>query len=205
MKILTNERGVALVTSMLLTMISLAIVMAALYFITQQTQLSAASKHYRNALEASHGGVEVFVKDVIPKIFNNYSTASAFSGIGMSIPNQGCTATKLSKDTAEWGTCNDTLRPYDPKSAPDATFNLKGLGLQPGFNVYAKVVDTQKGNSDTSPYGESLLIGSAVTGGLAAAGSVTPKHIPAIYRIEVQGERDKNPQEKAQLTVLYAY
>lgn len=205
MKTLTNERGVALVTSMLLTMISLAIVLAALYFITQQTQLSAASKHYRNALEASHGGVEVFVKDVIPKIFNNYSTASAFSQIGMSIPNQQCASIKLMNNTNEWGACKDSLRPFDPKSSPDAMFTLKGLGLQPGFNVYAKVVDTQKGNTDTSQYGESLLIGAAVTGGLTAQGSVTPKHIPAIYRIEVQGERDKNPQEKAQLTVLYAY
>ncbi len=195
-------------TSLMLTMITLAIVLAALYFVTQQTQLSAASRQYRTALEASHGGVEVFVKDVIPKVFGNYTSSqlrAAFADIGLNPASGSCLGKKLTMDTADWGTCRDVSRPFDPRSAPDVTFNLRGLGMQTGFNVYAKVVDTQKGNSDTSSYGESLLIGAAVTGGLTAAGSVTPQHIPAIYRIEVQGERDTNPLEKAQLTVLYAY
>ena len=64
MRTLSNERGVALVTALLLTLISLAIVLSALYFVTQQTQLSGASKRYKNVLDATHGGVEVYTKEI---------------------------------------------------------------------------------------------------------------------------------------------
>jgi hypothetical protein len=215
MRTLTNERGVALVTSLLLTLISLAIVLVALYFITQQTQLSAASKRYKSSLEAAHGGVEVFTKDIIPQLFNNPSGVPAlFNNIAL-VQGQlssSCLSDKVKKSTADWG-CGASNKminpatnlPYDLRSTYDYKFTLQGVPSQPGFSVYTKLVDTQKGNSDTTGYGETLLIGAAVTGGLSAAGSVTPQHIPAIYRIEVQGERSTNPLEKAHLTVLYAY
>lgn len=214
MRTLSNERGVALVTALLLTLISLAIVLAALYFITQQTQLSAASKRYKTALAASHGGVEVFTREIIPQLFNGYSTgrlAAAFNGatpdpnlqninLALSTSTQ-CMSEKLNKDTKDWANCPSDTKRLDPKYLFDARFTLQGLSLQPGFNVYAKLVDTQRGNSDTSGY-ELLDSGSGVTG---THSGVSPKHIPAIYRIEVQGERETNPLEKAQLTVLYAY
>ena len=216
MRILSNERGVALVTSMLLTLISLAIVLAALYFITQQTQLSAASKRYRTALDAAHGGAEVFAKEIIPQLFNGYSTGKIAASFNGPTPNPAlqtlslamttstlCMSDKLNENTRDWTHCptsTDASR-LDPKALYDARFTLRGLPLQPGFNVYAKLVDTQKGNSDTTGF-ELLDSGSGVTG---TSSGVSPKHIPAIYRIEVQGERETNPLERAKLTVLYAY
>jgi Tfp pilus assembly protein PilX len=206
MRTLRNEHGIALVTSLMLTLITLAIVMAALYFITQQTQLSGASKRYKNSLEASHGGVEVFAKEIMPKVFNNWSTSqlqTAFSGINLSMANvtNACMKQKLNEDTKNWSACGPANKTWDPRSVPDVKFTLMGEGLQPGFNVYAKLVHTQAGNSDTSGF-ELLDSGSGVTG---VSSGVSPKHVPAIYRIEVQGEGASSAREKASLSVLYAY
>lgn len=38
-----------------------------------------------------------------------------------------------------------------------------------------------------------------------SGGSIKVQHIPYSYRIEVQGEKDNNPIEKSNVTVLYAY
>ena len=206
MRILRNEQGIALVTSLLLTLITLAIVLASLYFITMQAQLSGASKRYKNVLEASHGGVEVFAKEIVPKVFNNMSTSqlqTAFSGINLSMANisNTCMRQKLNEDTKNWNACAPENKTWDPKTKPDVKFTLMGEGLLPGFNVYAKLVNTQAGNSDTSGF-ELLDSGSGVTG---ISSGVSPKHVPAIYRIEVQGESATRAREKAALSVLYAY
>ena len=89
----------------------------------------------------------------------------------------------------------------DPKAKPDMTFILRASEQTPNFKVYTKLVDTTPGNSDLSGF-ELLDSGAGVVG---SSSGVSPKHIPALYRVEVQGERETNPQEKAQLSVLYAY
>ena len=93
------------------------------------------------------------------------------------------------------------------------TFNLKATNDSVGFNVYAKITDTRCGgntaavppqpcsNSDTSGV-DYLDAGGGVA---SSSGAVTPQHRPAYFRIEVQSERAVNPNEKSQLSVLYAY
>jgi hypothetical protein len=213
MKRIGNDRGVALVTALLLTLISLAIVMALLYLITQGVQLSAASKRYHNALEASYGGAEVFTKEIIPQLMGATGTANLsalLSGNNPAFTNYSCIQKKLNVATANWGVpvanwpnvCGPTTKTASPLDNPDATFTLMGTGLASNFNVYAKIVDTQPGNSDSS--GTDGFIDSAAGVAYGAAG-VSPKHMPATYRIEIQGQRANNPQEKAHLSVLYAY
>jgi len=205
MKTLRNEQGVALVTALMMTLISLAVIMAVLYLVTQGTQLTASQKRYKTALESSHGGVEVFTKELIPKLFDNYSTSKLindFSQINLAIANSNCLKQKLSLPTASWGSvCGTAAKTLDAKTSPDATFKLSGLINQPGFNVSTKIVDTTPGNSDQSGF-ELLDSGTGVTGSNAG---VAPKHIPAIYRIEVEAEREQSCREKALLSVLYAY
>jgi hypothetical protein len=205
MKTLTNEDGIVLVTSLLFTLLSLAIVMTLLYIVGQGMNLSASSKRYRSALSASHGGVEVVARELIPKLFSGTSTStleSDFSGLALDFPASACLQDKLTKSTSAWGVaCEDGNKTSNPKLFPDMTFQLKGGGLQPGYNVYAKVVDTMPGNTDTSGI-DYLDSGAGVTGG---SSGVTPQHIPAKYRLEVQAESIQNTREKAELSVLYAY
>jgi len=214
MRYLKNENGVALVTALLLTLISLAMIMAVLYLVTQGIKVSAANKSYRSALDASYGGGgEFFPKDVLPQLvknFNDYSSPSTAttetlklfpSWTNMQFSNSGCLSQKMNSPKLEWTSCGAGNKTLDPKSSPDATFTLRGEGLLPGFRVFTKIVDTIPGNSDPSG-NTGLLSGAGVTG---TSSGVSPKHLPATYRIEVQGERETNPQEKAALSVLYAY
>ncbi|HBG08252.1 MAG: hypothetical protein A2075_06740 [Geobacteraceae bacterium GWC2_58_44] len=205
MKAISNERGVALVTALMLTLVTLGIVMALLYYVTMGTKITASQKRYKNVLEASHGGADVFTKEVIPKLFDGYSTSKLidnFSGIKLALGNSACLNQKLTLPTASWGAaCGANAKKLDAKLSPDASFTLKGMPTQPGFNVFTKIVDTVPGNSDKS--GFELLDSAAGVSGVNSG--VAPKHVPAVYRIEVQGEKEINPQEKANLTVLYAY
>ena len=211
MKCMRNERGVALVTALLLTTLALAIIAAVLYIVTQGIQVSAASKRYKSALEASHGGMEVFTKDLIPQIFSGTASSQVATAFSTSIsslsfgPYSSCLKQKLNNTTAQWGTavCGPNARVIDPKSNFDATFTLKGLPGQGNYKAYAQIIDTVKGNSDKSGFdNNSLLGGSGVTG---TSSGISPMHIPALYTIEVQGENETNPLEKAKLSVLYTY
>ena len=197
-----NERGIALVTSMLFTLLALGIILALLYMISQGTKLSAANKRYKNALEASYGGVDVFTQEIIPQIIQNTNptsyTAILVGGAPPTTPDLNCFNIKLNNTPANWGACSSTV---DPTDTYDAKFQLKGQDANSNFDVYAKIVDTKPGNSDMSGI-EYLDSGSGVAYG---ASGVNPQHLPATYRIEVRGQKSANPLEKGNLSVLYAY
>ncbi|ACM21416.1 type IV pilus minor pilin PilX [Geotalea daltonii FRC-32] len=212
MRCLRNENGVALVTALMLTLISLVICLTLLYYITQGTYISAANKRYKTSLEAAHGGVQVFAKDIIPKIFGGYSTnrlMSEFSGINLDVPvTNACLQQKLRFSTSEWTNCITSNSDPNAKVSPDVTFHLKGMPSMPGFVVNSKIVDTTAGNTDTSSggaeNGEKLIdpIGVAYNPGGSLIGV---PHLPYIYRIEVESEAESNAKERARLSVLYAY
>jgi hypothetical protein len=203
-KPLQNERGIALVTALMLSLLALAIILALLYVISQGTRTSGASKRYKSALEASYGGVDVFTKAFIPQLSGS-STPNLNSILVGAAPTSGdtnCIQDKMTKISKDWGACSSAAKSANPKDTPDTTFSLRGQAGQPNFNIFAKIVDTQPGNSDMTSGTELLDSGS----GVAYGGSgVSPKHMPATFRIEIQGERATNPLEKANLSILYAY
>lgn len=217
---LDNNHGIALVTALLFTLISLGIVMMLLYIVTQGTKISAANKNYRTSLEASYGAVEVVTKDLFPTIFSRYTTSASiaalapnYSNMNMTLASPDCFAEKTKKSTAQWDStlCTANNKNYTPSVLPDMSFILKSSNDATGFRVYTKIIDTRCGgdtllnepctNSDSSGI-DYLEGGGGVTGG---GGKVTPQHKPAYYKVEVQGERAANPREKSNLSVLYAY
>ena len=213
LKSLRNERGIALFTALLLTLFALAIVAAVLYMVTQGIQTSAASKRYKTALEASHGGLDVFTKDIITQIYTGSASSqvtSAFSSISLNFGTySSCVKQKLTTPTALWDTtsgkaCGQNAKIVNPKSYPDATFTLKGTTSGTNYKVYTQIVDSVPGNSDRSGLGGTLGGATGTTGSATGAG-ISPMHIPALFTIEVQGERELNPLEKSKLSVLYAY
>jgi hypothetical protein len=206
MKILGSEKGVALVTSLLLTLLSLAITMALLSFIIAGTKISASQKRYSNSLSAAYGGVEVTTKDLIPKIFMGYTSSvltSSFSTIKLSVQSSNaCLRQKLFLPTNKWTTavCGNSATTQSAIIAPDFSFTLSGVQGTPDFNLSAKIVDTVPGNSD--PSGMELDPGMAVAG---SAPGISPMHLPSMITLEVEGTQGAKPQEKADLSVLYAY
>jgi hypothetical protein len=220
MSILNNNKGIALVTALMFTLISLGITMALLYMVLQGTKMSAANKNYKTSLEASFGAVEVITTDFLPKLFNNYTTTTAistfagnYSNIDMALPSLNCFAEKTKKPTSQWDAtlCSNDNKAASPLVSPDISMILKASNDPTGYKIFTKITDTKCGgdpsadelcsNSDVSGV-DFLDSGGGVTG---AGGKVTPQHKPAYYKIEVQGERASNPREKAQLSVLYAY
>lgn len=222
MKPIANEKGAALITALMLTMISLAIVMLLLYYVTTGIQMSASQKRYKTVLEAAYGGASISVNELIPQlnsaIFGNYSSGVALgvqaflkkyegTDLHMTLGNQDCLLQKLDNATVDWGnSCSKTL---DPRDKPDMTFLLKStldsskFTQPPAFKVFTKIVGTPvKGNTDKADKpnlrkGENVVESAEIEGG-----GVT---IPTTYRIEVRAERETNPQEKANISVLYAY
>lgn len=217
---LKDNKGIALVTALLFTMISLGIVMMLLYIVTQGTKISAASKNYKTSREASYGAVEVVTKDLLPTVFSRYTTSSSlatlvpsYSNINMGFPSADCFSEKTKKSTPQWDStlCTANNKSVITSVSPDISFVLKAPNDAAGYKVYTKITDTRCGgdtsisepctNSDSTGI-DYLDSGSGVTGG---GGKVTPQHKPAFYKIEVQGERASNPKEKSKLSVLYAY
>ncbi len=203
-----NEKGIALVTALLLTLIGLAIILAAIYFVTQGTKMSGLQKRYATALEASHGGLDIITQNIISKTIGGTTPLSSLTvpGVldaGTNMTNL-CFTTKLTQPVSNWfaptGPCISASNSPDPTDNPDITLTLNGGVNQSKLKVSIKIVDTQPGNTDTS--GISLL-GAGVVG--SQSGIITPQHIPYMYRVEVEGQRQTNPDEKASLSAVYAY
>jgi hypothetical protein len=203
-QLLKNEQGVALVTALMLTLISLTVIMSLLYMITAGVQITGAQKRYKTSLEAAHGGTEVALKDIVPAVMRNYSSAtlvtqvqSDFSGVSLQVnTTQACLQSKLGKSSSQWPA--DCSRVSDPKQSPDMSFTLQAASGDP-FRVYAKIVDTVKGNTDVSGL---QLEGSGVA---ETTPVLTPQHFPFVYRLELQGERASNAKEQANVSALFAY
>jgi len=211
MKAIHNEKGVALVTALMLTLIMLAICMTLLYMVMQSTKSTASQKRYSTSVAAGYGGTEI-IKDIIPRLMNYSTVRSAipgvtgFNNVNLSFPQASsdldCLTQKLKLNPADWSACSDANKTVDARSKPDFTFRLNGLTSGQGYKVYTKIVSTVAGNSDMS--GVDFLesgLGVAQAGG----GVIAPQHFPSLFTIEVTGEKEFQAKERAELSVLYAY
>jgi hypothetical protein len=205
MRHIRNENGVALVVSLMFSLICLVMILTLLYFVLASTKSTGAQTRYRSSLEASYGGVDFLTKAVIPRVFADYSGGrrSLLDDFGSNLsltvgPNF---KEKMTKNTADWGGLS--RKTVNPKQSPDLTFTLPGPSGGQGYTVYSKIIDTVTGVGLLDASGVDYLDPGI---GVAGAGSSTQSmRTPNIYTIEVQGEKAVNPKEKANLSVVYAY
>ena len=203
-----NNKGIALITALMLTLITLVIILSVMFLITNNIKSSGANKAYRNVTEAAYGGADLVMQDIIPRLFQNISTntlktefnASSLANMNMVFGSSACLRTKLNNSVSSgWGACSSSI---DPKVQPDMKFNLEGSSGQ-GYTVYTKIIDTIKGVQYPPPLpGGQPLMGGGVT---ESSAPTTANLIHYVYRIEVVGERTINPTEKSNLSVLYEY
>ena len=224
MKFLKNNKGVALVTSLLLSMLLLTIIIAMFYMVIQSTKLSGLQKGYHNALDAAVGGVEVATVEALPKLLDYALFPEAGQGLqtrlllGMPDLDQDnllqmssdvCLTAKLT--TKNWGAaCGtganaDASKSLNARVSPDMLFMLRssipagadGSKNAQGYRVFVKIVSTTPGSSDTS--GRDLDASATYEAPPSDVGS------PYLYRMEVSSNRNNNAAEQANLSVLYAY
>ncbi len=63
-KMKNNEKGIALITTMVLGFIALGFIGALLYVLTSGTNVSSMEKRYTTALEAAKGGAELIISNL---------------------------------------------------------------------------------------------------------------------------------------------
>lgn len=205
MAILRSEGGAALITALMLTMLTLVIALTLLTMITAGTRVSGSQKRYRSSLAAAQGGAELLAAEIVPRLLQGGTLAQLeedYALIDLQLQDAGCLKQKLEQPVGGWNKCSAAQASTDPAQAPDVSFRLAGKSPAKGFLVTSKIVETIPGNSDAS--GSDLLDpGGAVS---SRDETVRPRHVPAMYNVSVQGVREEaGSREKARLSVLYAY
>lgn len=195
-----DDKGIALVTVLVLSAIALIVMAGLIYMIIIGTQTSGIIKRYKTAVEAGIGGVDITTQ-LIAARGNNPFDATITNLLKFTITNQNCLNDKMINKTENWSECDAskaksiTINNSDPQTY-DVSFEL---GLSPTYKVFAKIVDTVEGNSGGV---EGLIKGGVVE---SNPGEVSVMSIPYLYTIEVNAERKDNPTERAKLSVLYEY
>jgi len=203
--ILLNNKGIALVMVMILSLISLAIMSGLIYMVTSGTQVSGIEKRYQTALEAGKSGKDIAYQ-LIAARGNPYDAAqSALFNFSTTTSFDACMNSKLNNPTFKngannWGGCNSSIDiitlPVPNTTTYDMTFSL---GSNPAYTVYAKIVDTVEGNS-------SIDEGLEKTGVVISnSGEVAVVSVPYLYTIEIVAENAANSMERSRLSVLYQY
>jgi len=213
--LIRSEKGLALVTVLILSLICLSVISTLLYMVIQGTRFSGFYKRYETAREAALGGAELGADLILDRGALSVpglamtSTSGNFSNCNCGDPDdpndnldnfgagvRTCLCDKLCDATADWPGCSLTL---NPKDTPDLWFDLTGLNTT--YRVSVKIVDTIRGNSDLS--GEDL-------GGLgvvsSTSGLITAPPMPYLYRVEINSEDAAAVlEERARLSALYAF
>ncbi len=203
MKMLRNEKGIALAMVLVLSVVIIAVMAGLLYMIISGTQISGTQKRYQTALEAGRGGA-----DIVYGILAARSVAAVDTlpiNFSQTI-SDACLINKLNTSTSatNWGSCGGysytTSMSIDPDDANtyDFQFDL-GASPFPTYSVYAKIANTVEGNSG----GDEGLLGKGVIA--SGTGEVEVVSRPYLYTIEIEAENAANPQERAKLSVLYQY
>lgn len=216
MKLHADTKGFALITALMITMISLVIIMGIIYAVTENIRSQGHKRVYQNAVEASYGGSEVTMYNILPTLFDGIDTTTAMNtaiaslgGLGAGLTfnvTSDCLRAKLDPTVADWVTnCGPlaTSANPDPNTDPDITMTLPATAGQPAFIVNSKIVDTNIG----APYPEQpaggMLFGKGTT---ASTGTGTGSNVAHYtYRIEVSAQRQNNPTEQGAVSVLYEY
>lgn len=200
-----DEKGMALVTSLMMTLVMLVIIIGLWTVMEQSIKANSARMVYRNVTEATYGGTEVVTQDIIPRLFQNYSStydiANNYSALNMTLKSNKCLKEKLTLRPSGWVDCGTGSTDVRPTVAPDIKFNLSGPSNNKAYTVYSKIVDTVPGVQFSSGTGGNQLIGSAVAESSAGT-TVSLQHY--VYTLEVEGQGTTQGADK-KLSVLYEY
>jgi hypothetical protein len=194
-----NERGIALVLVLVVSLIVLAIMSGLIYIVISGTQISGMQKRYKTAQEAASGGADVMFALIESR--GNPSWPGLLLNINaedIPVGSSNCLIEKLNKSTANWNAACDSALSIDilTPTTYDMTFQL-GSGANT-YTVFAKIADTIEGNSG-GDFG--LTKGGVVSG----SGEITVQSYPYFYTVEIEAQNTASPAERAKYSILYEY
>lgn len=208
-----KNKGVALVTALIVISISAGIFAAIMYFAMTGTEISGIQRKYQSSKEASLGAIDVMTKDLLPRVIAGTDLSGAVSSMTIlagvlpavqaDSAKDACFRTKLTTVTANWGSLPGCDSNPDATVNSDIVFNLKSntAGTSKPFVVSMKIIDTVPGNSDKS--GTTLELGAGTVDN--AAGMISVQHFPYLYTIMTDARPQSSTTERANIEVLYAF
>ena len=201
-KPLCNQKGLALLTTMVLLVLGFAVVAILLRLTTRQTQIAGFEQGYTSALNAARAGTDMFIT-YAQNCTNSYNNTSKPCGglppaFGTSNVNN-CLTIKLNNPTFSssganqlnwttlslWSTygCSGTLQQVtdsNPADHPDMTLDWKN------YTISVKVIDTYEAGDAASgtPCSDGCYYYTAVA---RAQSNDSPEHVDVqfIYRYPI--------------------
>lgn len=154
---LLTERGIALVTAIIISLASLLLVTSVLYFIIQSTNISGAGKRYASASEAADGSVEVMKEAINLVMYGESVTALPLSdtaNLSNAILNVGEPATvTLTLPSATWFqsyAATITVERLYSSYIPGGRIEFaRGGGSAPSTAVYYRISTVVTGPNNT--------------------------------------------------------
>lgn len=199
-----NQKGIALIVALILSLVSLILIGMALYISTQGTKLSGRLKSYATALAAANGAYEI-TTSILPRIKEDQSFD--LSNIDSLKSNkEKCLNIKLNNLTPNWTSVSGWSNNHCPSLNNATSSNIddirdySDLKYKLGdYYVYIKVTSSSLGNTQQQTK-KKFNVGGVVKHGLSGK---TPPTMPHLYRIEILSE--KNSSDEVHITALYAY
>jgi hypothetical protein len=230
MKIVKDEKGIALVLVLILSLITLAMTSGLIYMLTSETEVSGIQKRYNTALEAGMGASDFSYQVValrgdatdtnslvsdLSSIGAQTTTPAAcvtdLAGTAKTLDGRVCStlgsytniATKLLLPTECWSGCDDSLT-ITPGACTNTTSTTGyDLCFTLGANPAYTVYAKIANTTEGNSGAEQGLLKTPVVS--SNTGEITPMHIAYQYTIEVDAENQANPEERAKLSILYEY
>ena len=194
MKVIINEKGIALIVALITALLVLILGSIALYVSLKSTNVSGSFRQYRAAIQAAKGGYEKtkYIIDDI-KVNNPDNISNVVNPTNFKDKLNNATA----DNTAVWTNNNsDAQNPDTTDSNPDITFNIGN------YNVYVKLINTAKGNTAIGFSGK--LNAGGVTTNKSGASIIHPPKVPYLYTLEIVSE-SKTTNKEADISTLYGY
>jgi hypothetical protein len=139
-----RERGIALLTTLMLMVLGFGLVATLLYMVTYGTKTTRLEQEYAVALDAAKGGADMIINMAQRSLFDPPNLGGAAGS------NASCLEEKLTMQntgdnaTGNWRSCSMQATTSDPKISPDLTLTMAN------HRVYVKIVDTRVTTSNTA-------------------------------------------------------
>lgn len=162
-RMLRNEKGIALVTTLLLMTFGVGLSALVAYSMATSLKMSRNRLDYQRALQAAKAGEEA-VKAMV--LFEESAPDAIFAS--GQVGDADCLEDKLNHSTNHWSACGEPSTIPDATKAPDVTF------VHGSYNVRVKIIDTRQ---TSTHYYYTVLSRAESPGGNAA-------EILFVYRLE---------------------
>ncbi|MCK4910369.1 MAG: hypothetical protein KAR83_01950, partial [Thermodesulfovibrionales bacterium] len=177
---LKNEEGVALLMTLMVAAVVLAVMGSLMHMMVMGARISGLNKRFTTALEAGKGGQAIVLEFIGTQnqLSGDLKNSINWRRSGIS---SDCLDDKLSEWTKDWPSGCDALVTIDP--GDDQTYDF-AFDLD-DYTVYSKIVNTIQGNTGAGSQGKAWG-GDAVTGGGSAIEAVS---VSSVYTIQLDARR----------------